>query len=206
MRIHRWFLAAALPSLFLVACTAAWAGDDAYKRKERAHAHLLEARRLASEYKIDKAADRARDALKDDPTLAEAHVYIGMQRFRANDLKEAESELKHALELDQYQAAAHCELGYVLYQMGQVETAMDHWTLSARLDPTSPHAFAGLALAHFKHGQEKEAAKTLEKALLYDKRFQDPAFLESERGPKWSGQLLQDFKEMLSKAPKASYL
>jgi len=205
MRKRRRFLAAALPALFLLTCTAATA-DDAFKRKERAHAHLLEARRLASEYKMDKAADRAREALKDDPTLAEAHVYISMQLFRTNDLKGAESELKRALELDQYQAAAHCELGYVLYQMGQIETATDHWTLSARLDPTSPQAFAGLALSHFKHGQEKEAAKTLEKALLYDKRFQDPTFVESERGPKWSGQLLQDFKEMLSKAPKASYL
>jgi tetratricopeptide (TPR) repeat protein len=206
MRIRRGFLGTVLPSFFLLTYLTASGGDDAFKRKERAHAHLIEARRLAAEYKIDKAADRARDALKDDPTLAEAHVYIGMQRFRANDLKEAESELKHALEMDQYQAAAHCELGYVFYQMGQIEPATDHWTLSARLDPTSPHAFAGLALSHFKHGEEKEAAKTLEKALMYDKRFQDPAFLESEKGPKWSGQLLQDFKEMLSKAPKASYL
>lgn len=206
MRTSRWFLAAAVPGFLLLACATASAGDDAYKRKERAHAHLIEARRLASQYKIDKASDLSRDALKDDPTLAEAHVYIGMQLFRTNDLKGAESELKHALELDQYQAAAHCELGYVLYQMGQIEPATDHWTLSARLDPTSPQAFAGLALAHFKHGQEKEAAKTLEKALLYDKRFQDPTFVESERGPKWSGQLLLDFKEMLSKAPKASYL
>ena len=129
-----------------------------------------------------------------------------MQRFRANDLKEAESELKHALELDQYQAAAHCQLGYVLYQMGQLEPATDHWTLSARLDPTSPHALAGLALSQFKHGMEKEAARTLEKALMYDKRFQDPAFLESDKGPKWSGNLLQDFKQMLAKTPKQSYL
>jgi len=206
MRARRWFLGALLPGFCLLAVVSARAGDDDFKRRQRAHAHLIEARRLAAEYKIDKAADRARDALKDDPTLAEAHVYIGMQRFRNNDLKEAESELNHALELDRYQAAAHCELGYVLYQMGQIESATDHWTLSARLDPTSPHAFAGLALSQFKHGQEQEAAKTLEKALMYDKRFQDPTFLESDRGPKWSGNLLQDFKEMLARTPKASYL
>lgn len=206
MRMQRCLLGSVLPSLFLLVCVAAQARDDAWKRKQKAHALLIEARRLAADYKVDKAADRARDALKEEPTLAEAHVYIGMQRFRANDLKEAESELKHALELDQYQAAAHCHLAYVLYQMGQLETAADHWTLSARLDPTSPQALAGLALSQFKRGQLQGAAKTLEKALLYDKRFQDPAFLESEKGPKWSGNLLQDFKEMLAQAPKASYL
>jgi len=206
MRLRRGFFGALLPAVCLLMTVGARAGDDDYKRRQRAHAHLIEARRLAAEYKIDKAADRARDALKDDPTLAEAHVYIGMQQFRNNNLKDAESELNHALELDRYQAAAHCELGYVLYQMGQIESAMDHWTLSTRLDPTSPHAFAGLALGQFKHGQEQEAAKTLEKALMYDKRFQDPTFLESDRGPRWSGQLLQDFKQMLAKTPKASYL
>lgn len=205
MRTRRFFFAVVLPALCIFGSTTGTAGDDAWKKKERAHSHLIEARRLAAEYKIDKAADKARDALKDDPALAEAHVYIGIQRFRTNDLKEAESELKHALELDQYLAAAHCHLGYVLYQMGQLEAATDHWTLSTRLDPTSPHAFAGLALSQFKHGQEKEAARTFNKALMYDKRFQDPTFLESDRGPKWNGQLLQDFKEMLSRVPRSSY-
>ena len=205
MNMRRCFSGAVLAALFLLACASAKA-DDAWKKRQKVHTLMLEARRLAAEYKIDKAADRARDALKEDPTIAEAHVYIGMQRFRANDLKEAESELKHALELDQYQAAAHCHLAYVLYQMGQLESATDHWTLSARLDPTSPQAFAGLALSQFKHGQQQEAARTLEKALMYDKRFQDPAFLESEWGPKWSGNLLQDFKEMLARTPKSSYM
>ena len=206
MSLRRCFLGAVVVGLFLLASAGTSSGDDAWKKRQRAHTLLIEARRLAADYKIEKAADRARDALKDDPTLAEAHVYIGMQRFRTNDLKEAESELKHALELDQYQAAAHCHLAYVLYQMGQLEPATDHWTLSARLDPTSPQAFAGLALSQFKHGMEQDAAKTLEKALMYDKRFQDPASLESEKGPKWSGSLLQDFKQMLARTPKASYL
>jgi len=205
MRTRRFVLACILPGLGILAVTTNAKTDDAWKKKERAHTHLIEARRLAAEYKMDKAADKARDALKDDPSLAEAHVYIGVQRFRNNDWKEAENELKHALELDQYQAAAHCQLGFVLYQMGQLEPATDHWTLSTRLDPTSPQAFAGLALSQYKHGQEQDAARTLEKVFMYDKRFQDPVFLESDRGPKWNGQLLQDFKEMLARAPKASY-
>ncbi len=205
MRVQKPFVGIVLLALFLVACTAAGAADDASKKKERAHSHLIEARRLAADYKIDKAADKAREALKDDPAIAEAHVYLGVERFRANDLKAAEAELNRALELDGYQAAAHCELGYVLYQQGQLEPATDHWTLATRLDPTSPRALAGVSLSQFKHGQEEDALKTFDKVLMYDRRFADAKFLESEKGPKWSGRLLQDFELLLAKVPKPNY-
>jgi len=186
-------------ALFMTCITNAL-GEDASKRKERAHSNLIQARRLAAEYKIEKAAGKARDALKDDPNLAEAHVYLGLERFRAADLKIAETEFTRALELDGYLAEAHCEFGYLLYQKGEVESATDHWTLASRLDPTSPLALAGLALAQFKHGQEADALKSFEKALMYDHRLRDPRVLESDNGPKWSGRLLEDFKLLVSKA------
>jgi len=199
------FTGVALLGLFLVSCTVGAVGDDASKKKDRAQSHLIEARRLAADYKIDKAADKARDALKDNPNLAEAHVYLGLERLRASDLKNAQAEFEQALELDPYLASAHCWLGYVVYQEGQLESATDHWTLATRLDPTSPHAFAGFALSQFKHGQEEEAVRTYEKALTYDRRFADPKFLESDKGLKWSGQLLQDFEVLIAKVPKPSY-
>lgn len=200
----RWCTSAVLGSL-LVLCAIVALGDDASKRKNRAETHLIEARRLAADYKIDKAAEKARDALKDNPSLAEAHVYLGLERFRAGDLKEAQAEFERAIELDPYSAPAHCGLGYVLYQGGQLEAASDHWTLSTRLDPTSPHAVAGVAISQFKRGEERDAIKTYERVLSYDRRFADSKFLESDKGPKWSGQLLQDFVLLLAKVPKPSY-
>lgn len=188
--------------LSLLACVALAAGNDASKKKEKARARLQEARRLAADYKIDKAAGKARDALADDPSLAEAHVYLGLERFRVNDLKGAQAEFSRAIEQDPYQAAAHCQLAYVLYEQGQFEDAMDHWSLSSRLDSTSPQTFAGLALSQFKHGQEQDALKTFEKVLMYDRRFADAKFLASDNGPKWSGPLLQDFQQLLAKVPK----
>lgn len=199
MRRSRWML---LPGLFLLLFTVAAAGENVAKQKERARSHLIEARRLAASYKIDKAADKAREALRDDPNLAEAYVYLGLERFRASDLKGAESEFSRALELDPYQAEAHCQLGYVLYQQGQLEPATDHWNLSARLDSTSPQTFAGIALSQFKHGQEGEAVKTLDKVFMYDHRFADSKFLVSDNGPRWSGPVLQDFQQLLSKVQK----
>jgi Tfp pilus assembly protein PilF len=202
MKCSRWI---PLPALFLLLLTVAGNGQNSAKQKERAHLHLIEARRLAAGYKMDKAADKAREALKDDSNLAEAHVYLGLERFRASDLKGAETEFSRALELDPYSGAAHCQLGYVLYQQGQFEPAADHWFLSARLDPTSPQAFAGMALSQFKHGQEGEAVKTFDKVLMYDHRFADSKFLASDGGPKWSGQLLQDFQQLLAKVNKTGY-
>ena len=189
----------------LLFCAATTAGEDVAKKKNRAQSHLIEARRLAADYKMDKAADKARDALNDNPNLAEAHVYLGLDRLRASDLKAAHTEFAQALDLDPYLASAHCGLGYVLYQEGQLESATDHWTLSNRLDPTSPQALAGLALAQFKHGQEEESVRTYQRALAYDRRFTDSKFLESDKGPKWSGQLLQDFEALLAKVPKTNY-
>jgi tetratricopeptide (TPR) repeat protein len=189
----------------LLFCAVATAGEDTSKKKNRAQSHLIEARRLAADYKMDKAADKARDALNDNPNLAEAHVYLGLDRLRASDLKTAHAEFAQALEMDPYLASAHCGLGYVLYQEGQLEDATDHWTLSIRLDSTSPQALAGLALSQFKHGQEEEAVRTYQKAITYDRRFTDSKFLESDKGPKWSGQLLQDFEVLLAKVPKPNY-
>jgi tetratricopeptide (TPR) repeat protein len=193
-----------LLTLLLLATVAA-AGEDTAKQKVRARSLLIEARRLAASYKIDRAADKAREALKGDSNLSEAHVYLGLERFRAGDLKGAEAEFSKALELDPYQAAAHCQLGYVFYQEGQLEAATDHWNLSNRLDSTSPQTLAGIALAQFKHGQADEAARTFDKVLLYDRRFIDSKFLASDNGPKWSGPLLEDFQQLLAKLNKTAY-
>jgi len=205
MKAAKSFRAILAIGLMTLECLSLANGDDAAKKREKARALLADARRLAADYKIDKAAEKARDALDNDPSLAEAHVYLGLKNLRANDLKGAQDEFARALDQDPYQAAAHCQLAYVLYQQGQLEDATDHWSLSARLDPTSPQTLAGLALSQFKHGQEDDAVKTYQKALLYDRRFSDAKFLASDNGPRWSGALLADFQQLLAKVPKPSY-
>lgn len=197
MRLARLLVGVISVSLLWTGLAARAGSDDAAKKKDRAQSHLIRAQRFAADYKMDKAAGEARKALEDDPGLAEAHVYLGLQPLHAGDFKEAEPEFRKALDLDPYQAAAHCYLGYVLYQKGQLEDATDQWTLSIRLDSTSPQAYAGLALSQFKHGRKEEAARTYEKALQYDRRFSDPQFLASDKGPNWTGQLLVDAKQLL---------
>jgi len=203
VRCNGWIRHAVYSGFVLFLLVVSALGEDAAKLREKAQGRLIEARRLAASYKIDKAAEKARDALKDDPSLAEAHVYLGMERFRAGALDAAQSEFERALELDRYQAAAHCQLAYVFYQQGKLEDATDHWNLSARLDSTSPQTLAGIALAQFKHGQEEEASRTFQKVLMYDRRFADAKFFAGENGPKWTGQLLEDFQAMVGKVGKS---
>lgn len=183
----------------------AYAQKDDWKKKNKAQEQLIRARRAAADYKMDKAAEEAREALKNDPSLAEAHVYIGLHRLRENSLKEAETAFRRALDLDTYLAAAHCYLGYALYQLGDHEQAQDHWTVAVKLDPNQPHSHIGMALALFKQGKKEDAARTYEKAFLYDRRFADAKFVASDKGPKWRGELLKDIEQILSLVQKPKY-
>ncbi len=198
-------LSFAAVAIFMATAIALHGGDDPWKKKEKARTNLLKARRFAAEYKTDKASDAAREALKDDPTLAEAHVWVGLHRLRESDLKEAEAEFRRALEMDTYQAAAHCYLGYIFYQQKQYDNAQDELTLSAKLDPTSPQTFAALGLVKFKQGMREEGTRAYEKALSYDKRYSDAKFLAGDKGPRWPREMMADVEQLLPLVQKPSF-
>lgn len=203
MSVHK--MVATLLASTLLAALPAQAQRDDWKKKHKAQERLIRARRAAADYKMDKAANEAKEALKNDPSLAEAHVYIGLQKLRKNDLQKAEAAFRKALDLDSYLAAAHCHLGYALYQQGNFDQAQDHWVLAAKLDPDLPHAYIGMALVLFKEGKKEDAARTYEKAFLYDRRFADSKFLSSDKGPKWRGELLKDIEQILPLVQKPKY-
>ena len=62
-----------------------------------------------------------------------------------------------------------------------------------------------MAFSEFKHGREEDAVKTVNKALMYDRRFADTKFLASDNGPKRSGDVLQDSELLLAKVPNTDY-
>lgn len=179
--------------------------DDAWKKREEARKRLTRARQAAAEYKTEKAADEAREALKNDPKLVDAHVIIAMHELRENNLQKAEASLRRALELDNYNAGAHCYLGYFHYMQGKLDDALDEFTFSTKLDATSPHAFAGLALVQFRQGMKEQAAKNYERALTYDKRLADPKFLASDKGPRWPAAIIKDAEALLPLVQKSSF-
>jgi Tfp pilus assembly protein PilF len=190
--------------LFVLLVPLGPSANCAANEKARALAHLNRARSFAAEYKADKAANEAQRALEDDPSLAEAYVYLGLPSLRKNKLKEAEGYFRKAIAMDPYQALAHCYLGYVLFGQGDIEAATDEWTDATKLDPTLPQAFAGLAIAQFKQGERRLAAKTYEKVLSYDRRYDDEKFLASDKGPHWSGTLLETARQLLPLVHKTS--
>ncbi len=183
--------------------TGLCAGDE-YEKREKAHTHLIRARTAAAKYDIKRASNEAKKALKNNPNIAEAHVYVGLRHFRKDKLGKAEAEFRRALEIDPYQAGAHCYLGYIHYLRGDVERALDELNLAVKLDSTSPHAYAGLALSLFKTGREEDAARTYEKALIYDRRFTDIKFLK-KKGPRWNSEMIRDVQRLLPQVQKPGF-
>ncbi len=179
--------------------------EDNWKKREKAHTHLIRARAAAARYDINKASSEAKKALKNDPNMAEAYVYVGLRYLREDKLAKAEAEFRRALEVDSYESGAHCYLGYVYYLRGEVERALDELNLAVKLDTTSPQAYAGLALTLFKAGQQEDAVRTYEKALIYDRRFADVKFLKKKKGPRWNSELLRDVQRFLPRVQKPSY-
>jgi tetratricopeptide (TPR) repeat protein len=198
-----WIVPFFAAPLFFLSGTSAQ--QDDWKKKNKAQEQLIRARRAAADYKMDKAADEARQALKNDPSLAEAHVYVGLHRLREDDVPEAEAAFRRALDLDSYCAPAHCYLGYVFYRQGNFDQAQDHWSLAIKLDSKLPHSYIGMALSLHRQGERESAARTYEKAFLYDRRFADPKFLASDKGPRWRGDMLREIEEILTLVQKPKY-
>jgi tetratricopeptide (TPR) repeat protein len=162
-----------------------------------AQSHLAKAKDFAADYKMQKALDEAHKALALDPSLAEAHVIVGLVPLRARDWKTAQDEFQKAMEIDPYLASAHCYLGWVMLETGDTDSAIDQFNLALKLDTTSPQIYAGIAIAQYRQGKKDDAIRTFSKAARYDKRFTDPKFLANENGPKWAGKTLDDAEAII---------
>jgi tetratricopeptide (TPR) repeat protein len=93
-----------------------------------------------------RATDLAKRALALDSSSAEAYVALGIVHLFGYRLREAESELKHARELNP--GVAHAGyLEHVYYWTGRTDDALVEAQREARDEPLSAEATAGLALA-----------------------------------------------------------
>jgi tetratricopeptide (TPR) repeat protein len=86
-----------------------------------------------------EAHKAAREALATNDRDAEAHAYLGeAERVLAWDLKNEESELKRALELDPNCAIAHYFLARLKLFLGDSNSAQQHLDAAKQIDPLSP--------------------------------------------------------------------
>jgi TolB-like protein/DNA-binding winged helix-turn-helix (wHTH) protein/Flp pilus assembly protein TadD len=103
-----------------------------------------------------QAEEAAREALKIDNELSEAHVALGFVKHFNWDWAEAEQEFKHAIELNPNNATAHQRYGGFLVSRGRMEEAIAEANRAQELDPFSLgiSAFRGFILENARHYDE----------------------------------------------------
>jgi eukaryotic-like serine/threonine-protein kinase len=110
----------------------------------------------------------AEKALQLDPTLAEAHVALGLAREIYDwNWKAAEQCFKRAIELNPNSWSAHSEYGILQQRTGRSEAALPELKRSAELNPTYWGAHYRLAMSYIAIGDHRLAVETLRKSLEF---------------------------------------
>ena len=68
-------------------------------------------------------------------------------------------------------APAHEHLAHVLFRLGRLDEALDHYRIASDLDPDVPDGFAGLGQVYLARGELEAAREALETALERNPRF-----------------------------------
>lgn len=120
-----------------------------------------------------KAKEAARNALRLDPNLAEAHVALAkLLHFVDIDLAESIREFERAIQLKPNYATAHHWLGTgPLMCLGRFDEGIAHARRAVELDPLSPIINTDLGLTLFTARRYDEALLKLRKALELDPTF-----------------------------------
>lgn len=112
------------------------------------------------------AAERA---LELDPTLAAAHVALGLYREMVVwDWTAAEQSFRQAISFAPGDAAAHHELGLLLMRQRRFEEALPFVQRAAYLDPLSARMQNGVAAVHLFSGQPVAALDRLQQSLALE--------------------------------------
>ena len=104
------------------------------KGKERTRVDVGE--EYASEGRYEEALHEFREAIKDNPRDAAAHLQIGLIYFYVQKKpKDAVAQIKKALEIDHNMPDAYYNLGYIYAKAGQYDDAIDLYRRTIAISP-----------------------------------------------------------------------
>jgi adenylate cyclase len=106
-----------------------------------------------------KAEAEAKEALKLNPDLPEAHNMLFRVYYTLDDFDQAEKEAKMAVELNPSDWDSYHGLGHIALVRGEISEAVRLFEISFRLDPLRDHNVEMLGLAYLYSGREAEALK-----------------------------------------------
>jgi membrane associated rhomboid family serine protease len=120
-------------------------------------AQALRAWALAERAEFEKAARIAAAALASDPTLARAHLAVGLCARAAGNAQAAADAFSQAIQADPRFAPAYYQLGLLFLKSGDADTARRALSMARSLDPNQWRYTA--ALAQVESGPGRVAAQ-----------------------------------------------
>ena len=157
----------------------------------RAFAGLASAEALLTEYtddaprELDDRALRAADeALRLDPSVAEAHIARGLVNVHRWQWEDARKAYGTAIQLDPNSATAHQWLGELFYTLGYGDSAIAEMRRAKALDPLAPVPSVALAYSLYQQRRYAEAIREGEQGqelapdLILFPRVLSEAYLE----------------------------
>ena len=130
-----------------------------------AHHNLAAIKARGSAGDVAIAVTHATEAIRLNPTEADAHNTLGIALQRQGRLEEAAAQYNEAIRLRPGRASAHNNLGTVRQAEGRLEEAAGHYAEAVRLEPRYGEAHRNLGLALQGLGRNEEAIARLREAV-----------------------------------------
>jgi Flp pilus assembly protein TadD len=132
-------------------------------KDSKAHNKLGQA--LLSIGKKDEAYRHLREAAEIDPTLDEAHYFMGIIFRSFENLPMAKAAFEKTLQLNPIHAKAHGNLGFVLFELKDMAGAREHFEAALKLNSEDAVAHTGLGYVYFEQQDFDMAAAQFEESL-----------------------------------------
>jgi tetratricopeptide (TPR) repeat protein len=159
--------------------------EDEINRKERELNALKDLLQQAAEHQRMEAART---------TLALSLLPLGERQYRAQDFQGALDTYFRALELDEDNPIIHYRLGYIRFQIGELEEAETHLNKALEIEPQFPPALAALGYVYRRRaekmpeGLERDLMMNKAEKWLLESLSLSPKLLD-EDGESWWGSL-----------------
>lgn len=138
----------------------------AYSGAADSYIVLGENRLMPAKEAFAKAIAAAREALKLDPDLAEAHASLAVLLYILDhDFMESEKEFKEAIELNPGYALAHHWFAFLLSTLGRHDQAIEEILTARALDPISPRTNANVGIIYYFARRYDRAVIELNKSI-----------------------------------------
>ncbi len=148
------------------------------------------------------AAESLLQAAYRDPYSVPTFNALGIVYLVGGDLTSAVTVHTWAAMLKADNEIAYYNLSLSYHRLRQYAFAAITANIAAQLEPTNPHPFVALAIAHWDGGERNRSMKAYRLAFNLDSRYSDRAFLGHLKKAGFSREQIQTAEQVLSVAAK----